>query len=119
MTHESAAYGTQESLQLNAQPDIDLPDDPKVEQAIFGREVQDFIEHDRIGKYLIAKAMAEIESAATELLTVDPTDVGKLRFIQNRAAVANLVRVWLGQAVQDGMNAEVVLQAQRDGLGNG
>jgi len=105
---------------MNAQPqEIELSEDQKIEQAIFGREVADFIEHDRIGRYLIEKAKEDIQEAATELLTVDPSDISKVRLIQNKAAVANAVRNWLGQAVQDGRNAELLLQEQRDGLGNG
>lgn len=101
---------------MNAQLEEPI-DDPKLEMAIFGREVEEFIENDRIGRYLVSKAMEDIQSAATDLLTVDPNDTAKIREIQNRAAVANAVRGWLGQAVSDGQNAAQAIQQERDTRG--
>lgn len=107
------AYG---GKKLNAQLE-EQEDDPKFEEAVFGREVREFIENDRIGKYLISKAQEDIAEAAHELLTVDPTDMPKIRAIQNRAAVANAVRDWLRQAIQDGENAVQAIQQERDTRG--
>jgi len=89
-------------------------DDPKVELAVFGREVEQFIDESPIGKYVVERAQADIEAAKTELLTVDPSDVAKIREIQGRAAIANSVRQWLREAITTGRNAAAILEQERD-----
>lgn len=93
------------------------PLDPKWETAVFGREVTSFIEQDRIGQYLIDQARQDLEAAQVQLLEVDPSDAKKIAALQLDARVANRVRGWLAQAIQNGKDAEILIQAERDGDG--
>ena len=93
------------------------PLDPKWETAVFGREVADFIDGDRIGQYLIDRARRDLEEAQAKLLEVDPTDHKAIASLQLDARVANRVRGWLAQAIEDGKNAEILIQQERDGDG--
>jgi hypothetical protein len=91
-----------------------IPDDPKWETAVFGREVADFIDNDRIGQYLINRAQRDLAQAQERLLSVDPTDAKAIAAMQLDARVANRVRGWLAEAVQDGIDAEILIQQERD-----
>lgn len=91
-----------------------VPDDPKWEQAVFGREVADFIDNDRIGQYLVDQAKRDIARAQEALLSVDPSDAKKIAQLQLDARVANRVRGWLAEAVQNGKDAEAIIQQERD-----
>lgn len=92
-----------------------LQDDPDLlETAVFGREVEQFIEHDRIGQYLKDKALADLTAAHDALVQVDPTDYRKIAALQLEARVAERVRGWLSDAIEAGRQATVVLQQERD-----
>lgn len=90
------------------------PLDPNLERAVFGREVEDFIENDRIGQYIVTEAKKRIAEVQEQLLTVDPYEPEEIQKLQNRAAVANLVREFLSEAIQNGRDARVLLQQERD-----
>jgi hypothetical protein len=92
--------------------------DPKWETAVFGREVEDFVEHDRIGQYLIARAKEDIASAQEKLLEADPTDAKTIAKLQLDARVATRVRGWLADAIQNGRDAETLINQERDEHGS-
>ena len=71
----------------------------------FGLDVQQFM-GSNIGRYLQARANADIEEALEALKTVDPEDPKAIRKLQNAVAVASSVLEWLGQAVTEGEQAE-------------
>ena len=96
----------------------ELEGDPAGEIAVFGREVEIFIEEDPIGKYLIERARQDIQEAQDDLLDVDPSKVEDVRKLQFKASVANRVRVWLGEAIQNGRAAAAQLQLERDEHGS-
>lgn len=89
-------------------------EDPRFQQAVFGREVEIWLDNDPIADYIINRARADIESAKDELLTADPEDVKTVRALQTRAKVAESIRQWLGEAVQMGRDAVASLQQERD-----
>jgi hypothetical protein len=89
--------------------------DPKWEQAVFGREVEAFIKTDRIGQYLIDQAKRDLEEAQSKLLEVDPSDAKAIAAIQLDARVANRVSGWLAAAIQNGRDAQTLIQQERDG----
>jgi hypothetical protein len=89
-------------------------EDPNVEIAVFGREVEQFIESDTIGLYLVRRAREQIEDAKEALLAVDPDDTEGIRRIQFAAATAQAVRGWLAEAITAGKNAERIIQQERD-----
>ncbi len=100
---------------MREQPgEADLPEDPKVEIAVFGRDVELFLETDPIGQFVVSRIRETIELAKNELLVADPHDPEEIRDIQNRAQVAEHCRAWFAQAIQDGMNAAQLIQQERD-----
>lgn len=92
----------------------DMPADPKWESAVFGREVKNFVEGDPIGRYLIEQARRDLETAQAGLLEVDPSDAKAIARLQLDARVAVRVKDWLGQAIENGLNAEILIQQERD-----
>lgn len=58
-----------------------------------------------IGKYLIARAEEEIESATEVLKRIDPEDPKSIRVQQQIIQVAESVQYWLADAIQAGHNA--------------
>lgn len=89
-------------------------EDPKLEQAVFGREVEHFIEADSIGVYLVARARQELEEVKEKLLTCDPANTEEIRRLQGRAGICTRFRDWLGEAVAAGFAAQESLQQERD-----
>jgi hypothetical protein len=82
--------------------------DPLVETAVFGRQVEDFLESP-IGDYLVQCARNEIEQAARDL-TIEmkkpgPVDPAVVERCQRRIQIAEAVRNWLGYAVEAGIVA--------------
>lgn len=92
----------------------ELLGDPAGAIAVFGKEVEYFIDQDPIGQFIIDRAKRDLAEAQEELLLVDPTKAEDVRALQNKAAVANSVRRWLAEAIQDGRAAAAQLQLERD-----
>lgn len=76
----------------------------------FGLDVKQFM-GSTLGRYMQAKANEQIEAARDALQTVDPEDTRAVRKLQNDAAVAGAVLMWLGEAVTDGEQAERQFEA--------
>lgn len=85
------------------------PSDPTVEAAVFGAEVEQFLDSN-VGKYLLQCATDEANSAMESLATVDAEDAKRIREIQNRIKVADLVVTWLRQAIVTGDVAQQKLR---------
>lgn len=81
------------------------PDDPIVRSAVFGAQVEQFLASD-VGLYLMQKADDYAQEAIDELTRCDPEDPKKIRAIQNRIQVADLIANWLNEAVAIGEQAE-------------
>jgi hypothetical protein len=86
--------------------------DIQMELVTFGKEVEYFLEQDRIGKYLLECAVLEMSEVAEELSVVDAHEVAKVQALQIRFRVANSVRQWLAQAVQRGMEARTIIEQE-------
>ena len=96
-------------------------EDPRLEEAVFGREVEEFLTNDRIGQYLVAQARKDSEEAATALLTAEPTDFNRIRELQFKGRLPAIVTQWLANAIQNGEAQALILQQERDengGSGN-
>ena len=91
--------------------------DPKMETAVFGREVEHFIDEDPIGRYIIDRAKADLAEASEKLLEVDPSDAPKIAALQLDARVAQRVRGWLKEAIQNGRDAQILIKTERDEYG--
>lgn len=84
--------------------------DPLMESAVFGREVQEFLEHDRIGRAIVARAKSDMEAAQNELTDIDAEDAKAIRAAQFKYQVANKVVAWLASIIVDGDNAANILR---------
>jgi hypothetical protein len=78
--------------------------DPQVQLAVFGEQVNIFLESE-IGQYLLQCAQLDTESAAREMLDVDPTDVARVISIKVKLMVAARIESWLQEAVVKGTQA--------------
>jgi hypothetical protein len=85
-------------------------EDPKLEAAVFGEEVRRFLQDDRIGRYIVAKAAEQVESSLLELKEVDPEDAKAIRTIQTKIRVAESVVGWLAEAIDNGERAKQILE---------
>lgn len=90
------------------------PEDPTVRTAVFGRQVEDFLNGD-IGAFLLKRAQADITEGLDELRDVDPEDPKAVRAAQNKVRVAQSIINWLGDVVQQGHQAMAVLNGETDG----
>lgn len=86
-------------------------DDPNLRMAVFGRQVEDFLNGD-IGSYLVACAQADIDEGLKELRSVNAEDPKAVRAAQNKVAVAESIMMWLGDAIQRGHAATELLQEE-------
>lgn len=82
-----------------------VPTDPTMATIAFGLDVEAFM-GTNIGRFLSAKANADIESAFEEWKRSDPEDVKTMRDLQNRVVVAEQFLMWIGEAVTEGENSE-------------
>lgn len=94
--------------------EAELLGDPAAVIAVFGKEVEYFIDEDPIGQFLIKRAKDDLAEAQDALLEVDPEKPAEVRKLQFKAAVANSVRGWLAEAIQNGRAAAAQLQMERD-----
>jgi hypothetical protein len=85
-------------------------EDPKMEEAVFGEEVRRFLNEDRIGRYIVAKAASQVESSLLELKEVDPESAKDIRAIQTKIRVAESVVGWLAEAIDNGERAKQILE---------
>ena len=81
-----------------------------------GEDVRAFLQSDTVGQYLHHRIKQTISQCECDALAVDVDGWRgwffarrKLRAIRERAAAAKLLLGWLGDALQDGNNAEAEL----------
>jgi hypothetical protein len=86
--------------------------DIQVELVTFGKEVEYFLENDRIGKYLLECAILDMSEAAEAMAGEDAHNVAKMQEHQLKFRVASQVRAWLGQAVSRGMEARMIIEQE-------
>lgn len=92
--------------------------DPRIEEAVLGRDVERFLEEDPIGKYIAERARADSEEARAALLICDPTDTTRVRELQFKGRLPELVVGWLGAAIENGRAAAQLLQQEIDEHGS-
>lgn len=77
-------------------------------QVALGQHVEGFLTS-ATGKYLIARAEAEIQEALEALKTVACTDAKAIQALQNQVYRAESLQYWLAEAIQAGDNANAEL----------
>jgi hypothetical protein len=87
------------------------PSDPVVEAAVFGQEVENFL-NTRIGAYLLRKAQDQASEAIEELAVVDAEDPKAIRKLQNKISVSDQFIGWLREAIMMGEQATDALREE-------
>ena len=90
------------------------PNDPDVRVAVFGKQVEDFLQSD-IGDYLIKRSQAQAEEALEELKRVWPWRRRRIQQLQNRIKVAEDFQLWLGYAVASGHQSMTRIEGEEHG----
>lgn len=85
------------------------PENPDVRRAVFGRQVELFLESD-IGQYLTQCAATEVEEATEKLKQVDPEDPRAIRALQFKIHLAESVIGWLADAINSGKQSQEMLR---------
>ena len=85
------------------------PSDPTVEEAVFGKQVQLWLQGD-IGSYVLRLAQEQSKAAVEELKAVDPHQPEIIMKIQMRIQVAESIIDWLADAMIRGIQAQKVLR---------
>ena len=80
------------------------PDDPVLRAAVFGKQVEQFMETD-IGCYIAQCAEKDIESGLKMLREADPFDPTQIVAAQTKVKIAETVIGWLGDAMRAGLQA--------------
>ena len=89
----------------------DQIDDPLFARATLGIEAERFM-RSRVGLFIIDRAEQEIERAYQDLAAVDPENSAAIRALQSQIAVARAIPQWLGLAIQDGVQAESLIEEE-------
>lgn len=82
-----------------------------IEIVTFGLDVQAFMEQNPVGKYLVARAEAELNAATQELLDMNTVRGKKARDVFDRAKIAVKTLRWLNEAIAAGLESEQAIQA--------
>lgn len=78
---------------------------PLLKAVDLGFQAEAFLQSD-LGCYLVQRAEAQTEEAVEALKVADPEDAKAIRALQNTIAVAESVQYWLGDVIQQGVNAQ-------------
>jgi hypothetical protein len=73
-------------------------------RAAFGKQVEEFWSSD-IGNYLLNRLDSEVVEAFGEIKVCDPKDGKTVQHIQNKIYRAESIKVWLTDAVCDGLQS--------------
>ena len=88
------------------------PNDPVVRTAVFGRQVEEFVNSD-IGRHIAKRADDEINDCLEELKRISPDwpwGRRKIARLQNRIATAERVMNWLAEAITEGHQAMNIIE---------
>jgi hypothetical protein len=80
------------------------PNDPDVQMAVFGEQVEQFMRSD-VGVYLTNRARSQADEYAEKLKNADPYDGDHIVLYQMKIHVADLILQWLGEAIAMGLQA--------------
>jgi len=92
-----------------------MSDDSEIllDVAVLGEQVDQFLKSD-VGVYLMQHAAAQEEQGLEELRRVDCKDAAAVWNAQNKVWIAEKFRVWLSEAVQAGLKAQMILEDREE-----
>ena len=86
--------------------------DPLMRAVSLSVEVTHFITQDKVGKYLMDRALECRVQALEELAQTDPTNPDNIRELQWKARIPDLFQEWLQEAMAAGTSAEETIQLE-------
>ena len=86
--------------------------DPLMRAVSLSIEVTHFITQDKVGRYLIDRALECRVQALEELAMADPTNPDGIRELQWKARIPDLFQEWLQEAMAAGTSAEETIQLE-------
>jgi len=92
--------------------------DPLMRAVSLSVEVAHFTTQDKVGRYLMDRALECRVQALEELATIDPSSADAIRDLQWKARVPDLFQEWLQEAMAAGASAEETIQLEEQ-LGHG
>ena len=90
---------------------MDIKEDQYTQEARLGIDCDRFLASS-IGKYLWGRVDEQVESAEIEFRSVDVHDSNAVQKIQNNIRVAELFKIWMLDAIQQGQVAEDVIERE-------
>jgi len=93
--------------------------DPLMRTVALSIDVEHFLTHDKVGAYLMNRALESRADALEELATADPSNAEAIRELQWKARIPDLFQAWLQEAKAAGLSAEEAIQLEEQaGYGN-
>jgi hypothetical protein len=90
------------------------PEDPAVKNAVLGVQVTEWMEGP-IGAYVMDRVRRRLEVLETSLRSIDPfKEPGQISKVQAEILHWEGFAAWLGNAIQDGVNAQNILAYEAD-----
>lgn len=89
------------------------PDDPAVRSAVFGKQVEEFLQGD-VGGFLIRQSEKALTHLTDQLKKVKASDTEAIIRLQCRIEFLERFQIWLGSAVQDGLTAQRIIDGEED-----
>jgi hypothetical protein len=86
--------------------------DPLMRAVSLSVDVTHFITQDKVGSYLMNRALECRVQALEELAMVNPTDLEAIRQLQWKARIPDLFHEWLQEAMAAGTSAEETIQLE-------
>jgi hypothetical protein len=86
--------------------------DPLMRAVALSIDVEHFLTHDKVGSYLMLRAIESRADALEELAQVSATDYERIRELQWQARIPDLFQAWLQEAKAAGMSAEETIQLE-------
>lgn len=92
--------------------------DPLMRAVSLSVDVTHFLTQDKVGLYLMEKALESRVQALEELAQADPTNADLIRELQWKARIPDLFQEWLQESLAAGTSAEETIQLEEQmGLG--
>lgn len=86
--------------------------DPLMRAVALSVDVTHFITHDKVGQYLMSRALESRVQALEELANINPTDKEGIRELQWKARIPDMFQEWLQEAMAAGTSAEETIQLE-------
>ena len=86
--------------------------DPLMRAVALSVDVNHFINQDKVGMYLMSRALESRVQALEALATADPTNTESIRELQWKARIPDLFQEWLQEAMAAGTSAEETIQLE-------